>query len=237
MILIDAPDRPQYTYGLTSVADIQMDRRALDGHQHLTFCGHGTMSYPFDCERVWDKSDTAERTLSQSKVFTTLTMETCGSVGYEGGMATEITEESRSHALEQAFVDLFGPTATQIGTGPLSPKTALAVATQYAATLMPNKPVMHMQAALADLIGGISRHGNRLETNSGVLVSAGTGYDDTLWPGTTRIYVTGPVRVLQSLAYESQVTDQEHNEITSVNETAYSMTVDCLVAYVEVTIA
>lgn len=237
MFLLDAPERPKNPYGLTSVADMQMDRRALDGHVHQSFCGHGTLSFPFDCERVWDKEDTAERTLSEGKVFTTLTMETCGALGYDGPKATEITEESRSHALEQAFVDQFGPTATQIGTGPFEPKLAMAVATQYAATVMPGRPILHMQTALVDLIGEVDRHGNRLETTSGAIVSAGTGYDDTVWPGTTRIWVTGPVRIVQSLAYESKLTNQEQNEITSINETAYSMSVDCFVGYVEVTIA
>lgn len=237
MQILEATDRPKYTFGITSVADIRLSNRALQGHTQPAFCGHGTLSFPFDCERVWDKEDTAERTWSEGKVFSTLTMETCSAVGYEGAAATQITEDSRSHALEQAFVDNFGPEAVQIGTEALSPKLAVAVATQYAAQRMPFRPILHMQSGLIGLAGGIERHGNRLETVGGAIVAAGTGYDDTEWPGTTRIWVTGPIRALQGVAHEGKVIDQEHNLITSINETAYSMSVDCLIAYIEVAIA
>ena len=237
MILLEAPQKSPFPYGLTSIADVQLNSRALDGHVHTSFCGHGTMSYPWDCARVWAKEDTAERVNTESKVFTTLTMETCGLVGYTEPLASTITELGRSHALEQAFVDLFGPTAAQIGTGPVAPKVGLAMALQYAATMGPERPVIHMQAGLVGLVGDIERHGNHLETHSGALVSAGTGYDDAVWGATSRIWVTGAVRVLQSVAYESVVRNPEQNEATSVNETAYSMSVDCYHAYVEVNIA
>lgn len=333
MLFLEAPTTEQLPYGLTSVAEVRMHGRTLEGHTHTTLCGHGTRFYTFDCPRTWDKTDTAERALADSVQFTTLTMETCGTVGYTGGLATDLAERERSYVLERALLTYFGPGATQISPTPLAPKAALMHAVHWATTRSSQRPTLHMTAALADYIDGpIDRHGNHLETLTGSYVSAGTGYGDLLsggqaevqsvsitgtpttgtfvltyagrqtdpiafdaapavvqtaleaitdegltvggtagaWTVTwdhegpreslavswtldaaatmevttdtegafsaNRIWVTGPVVVLQAVAHERDHIYPEENLVTSVNETAYSMSVDCYVGYVDVEI-
>lgn len=156
--------------------------------------------------------------------------------------AVDALSRSESHAIEDFVYDRYLAAATDIGGAATTPTRALAIIENYAAVNYAAEPIIHMDRFLASTLslnGSIKQHGNRLETELGSGVAAGTGYSVHPVPATDFIFATGVVVVRkgQSEVHGAPKMNPADNEEVWLAERAMSIAVECFAVKVAVTTA
>lgn len=195
--------------------------------------GAGALGYP-------TKEDTASLEAITSVHFLGMAQSSCNRIGRDAQAddAVAVMNRGESHMLEQAFVSLFPAVDLTTGT-PVTPKQGIALLMQHAAVSGPERPIIHMNAGLAHLVGDVKRHGNHLETVAGAYVAAGTGYSTEAWDTATpaRIYVSGQVNGFRGTMQQHEIFTPESNQLLTMAERHYSLDAGCVPpAFVEVTL-
>jgi len=154
--------------------------------------------------------------------------------------AVDALNASENNALEDLLYDRYLASATDIGGAPTTATRALAILENYAAVYYAYEPTIHMDRFLASTLtmnGSIKQHGNRLETEIGSGVAAGTGYSAHPVPATDYIFATGlvVVRKGKSEVHGAPKMNPADNEEVWLAERPVTLGVECFAVKVAVT--
>jgi hypothetical protein len=141
------------------------------------------------------------------------------------------------------------PAATDItpAGGAVSPKLAVALMEEHAASTYVGVPTLHLPVSVASLIlavDGAEFDGDTLRTKTGSKVAAGAGYMPSTSPagaaaaaGERWAYVTGEVLVMRGDVIDKDAVDTANNEIIAMVERGYIAAIDCFRAAIRVNTA
>lgn len=133
------------------------------------------------------------------------------------------------HALEEALADYLDTNSTALSASTYGSRHALAFAEYLAGSDYAGRVVLHTASVHANIAGNpVARHGMHLETKTGALVSAGTGYPLDV------IYATGPVLHKWGPPVMRSAFDVLTNTHVRLVEQQHWLGVTCLVGHVEV---
>lgn len=154
--------------------------------------------------------------------------------------AVDALNASESHAIEDLVYDRYLASATDIGGAATTPVRALAILENYAGLNYAGQPVIHADRFLASLLtvnGSVKQHGNRLETELGSLIAAGTGYSVHPEPATAYLWATGRVVIRKgtSEVHGAPKMNPADNEEVWLAERPIALAVECFAVKVAVT--
>lgn len=165
------------------------------------------------------KEDTGELTTVDSIHFAMYAQVRCSLVAPDPTVtAMPKLVAAEAHTIEGLLAAHATP--TEQGAMALREAVAFALAAWFAST-DGARPILHINAALLGHLDSVGRHGSHLETKSGVLISAGTGYP------TDRIILTSSVGIQRGTAIDRRVQAQTRNEFIAFAEREYSFDTGC----------
>lgn len=165
------------------------------------------------------KADTGELTTVDSIHFAMYAQVRCSLVAPDPTVtAMPKLVAAEGHTIEGLLAAHAAP--TEQAAMALRDAVAFALATWFAST-DGARPILHINAALLGHLDSVGRHGSHLETKSGVLISAGTGYP------TDRIILTSSVGIQRGTAIDRRVQAETRNEFIAFAEREYSFDTGC----------
>lgn len=159
------------------------------------------------------------------------TLERVFEIGY-----SDLNGEAALDATDTINPNLNDAATTVVGGGPYSPVDALGILEKKIGLCYGGVAVIHMDRYLATLLatnGSVYRDGNRLRTQIGSLVAAGTGYKGSGAGAVANewMYATGAVTVRRSpveyVGDFSSSINRATNDVLFIAERTYVVSTDC----------